>query len=220
MVVPAFGQVQGEVAAAVAGGAGRDVDEVAADGGAAGPGVGELARAPAARSRLQLMAAQASHAALAAKEPDGRWARGPSFQSAKTCSMMAWSRWCSSAWIVCERAVGEHGVVAPGREQLGLPVSGFGVHVADPADDQPGGERGRGLAPAAVDGERGVFHLGDLGVGDPAAQLVIPQRPGIGDRRPGRGGIAAIAALTGRFSCAVTEKHAPARRTAQMAARL
>ena len=40
-VVPAFGQVQGEVAAAVAGGAGRDVDEVAADGGAAGPGVGE-----------------------------------------------------------------------------------------------------------------------------------------------------------------------------------
>src|SRR6266850_2254199 len=40
VVVPAFGQVQGEVAAAVAGGAGRDVDEVAAYGGAAGPGVG------------------------------------------------------------------------------------------------------------------------------------------------------------------------------------
>jgi hypothetical protein len=37
------------------------------------------------------MAAQASHAALAAKEPDGRWARGPSVQSAKTCSMMACS---------------------------------------------------------------------------------------------------------------------------------
>jgi len=39
--VPAFGQVQGEVAAAVAGGAGGDVDEVAAQGGAVGFGVGE-----------------------------------------------------------------------------------------------------------------------------------------------------------------------------------
>ena len=40
-MVPAFGQVQGEVAAAVAGGAGGDVDQVAADGGAAGLGAGE-----------------------------------------------------------------------------------------------------------------------------------------------------------------------------------
>ena len=59
-----------------------------------------LASAPAARSRLQLMAAQVSQAALAGKDPEGRCARGPSFQSAKTCSMMAWSRWCSSAWII------------------------------------------------------------------------------------------------------------------------
>ena len=56
-----------------------------------------------------------------------------------------------------ERAVGEHGVVAPDREQFVLPVSGSGVQVADAADDQPGGERDRGLAPAPVDGERGVF---------------------------------------------------------------
>jgi hypothetical protein len=34
--VPAFGQVQDEVAGAGASGAGRDVDEVAADSGAAG----------------------------------------------------------------------------------------------------------------------------------------------------------------------------------------
>jgi hypothetical protein len=33
--MPAFGQAQDEVAAAVAGDAGRDVDEVAADSGAA-----------------------------------------------------------------------------------------------------------------------------------------------------------------------------------------
>jgi len=39
--VPAFGQVQGDVAAAVPGGAGGDVDQVAADGGAAGLAVGQ-----------------------------------------------------------------------------------------------------------------------------------------------------------------------------------
>src|SRR6185437_11509403 len=37
-----------------------------------------LARDPAARSRLWLMAARVSQAALAGNEPDGRWARGPS----------------------------------------------------------------------------------------------------------------------------------------------
>ena len=44
--VPAFGQVQGELAAAVAGGPGGDGDQVAADGGGAGLRVAaaELAR--------------------------------------------------------------------------------------------------------------------------------------------------------------------------------
>jgi hypothetical protein len=39
--VPAVGQVHGDVAAAVAGDAGGDVDEVAADGSAAGFGAGQ-----------------------------------------------------------------------------------------------------------------------------------------------------------------------------------
>ena len=72
LAVPAFGQVQGEVAAAVPGGAGGDGDQVAADG--RGPGLREgqgLARAPAARSRLCAMAAMDSQAAFAAKTPDG-----------------------------------------------------------------------------------------------------------------------------------------------------
>ena len=58
------------------------------------------ASTPAARVRLAVMAARVSQAALAGKRPEGRWASGPSFQSAKTCSTMAWSRWCASAWIV------------------------------------------------------------------------------------------------------------------------
>jgi hypothetical protein len=48
VLAPAFGQVQVDVAAAVAGGAGRDVDEVAAQCAAAG-----LARAPAADAGQQ-----------------------------------------------------------------------------------------------------------------------------------------------------------------------
>jgi hypothetical protein len=44
--VPAFGQVQGDVTAAVAGGAGGDVDEVAAQRGAAGFGAGEAGQGP------------------------------------------------------------------------------------------------------------------------------------------------------------------------------
>ena len=43
-----------------------------------------------------------------------------------------------------ERGIGEHGVVAPGGEQLVLPGSCLLVQVADPADDQPGGD-GLGL---------------------------------------------------------------------------
>ena len=44
--MPFFGQVQGEVAAAVAGDAGSDVDEVAAQRGAAGFGAGEAGQGP------------------------------------------------------------------------------------------------------------------------------------------------------------------------------
>ena len=45
LVVPASGQVHGEVAAAVPGGAGGDSDKVAAHGGAPGFGVGEASEA-------------------------------------------------------------------------------------------------------------------------------------------------------------------------------
>ena len=46
LAVPVFGQVQDQVAAAVAGGAGGDVDQVTPDGGAAGPGVEAGGQAP------------------------------------------------------------------------------------------------------------------------------------------------------------------------------
>jgi hypothetical protein len=79
-----------------------------------------------------------------------------------------------------ERGVGEDRVVAPGGEQLVLPGRSLPVQVADPPDDQPGGD---GLA--FLRGERGAGHLGDLGVRDPGPQLVIPDRPWVADRGPG-----------------------------------
>ena len=60
------------MAAAVAGGAGGDGDQVAAD--RRGPRAfakGRLASAPAARTRLCAIAAMDSHAAFAAKTPEG-----------------------------------------------------------------------------------------------------------------------------------------------------
>ena len=73
-----------------------------------------------------------------------------------------------------ERGVSEERVVAPGGEQLVLARGGLLVQVADPADDQPRGDR-----LAFLRRERRVLRLRDLGVGDPGAQLVIPDRPGI-----------------------------------------
>jgi hypothetical protein len=154
------------------------------------------------------MAASASLAALAGNEPEGRCARGPSVQSAGSCLTMAWSRWCSSAWMV-ERGIGEHRVVAPGAEQLVLPGGCLLVLVADPPHDQPGADR-----LSLLRSERRVGDLGDLGVGDPAAQLVIPDRAGVPDGGPGVLPMAAIAACTCGFIATVTEKNASAARTA------
>jgi hypothetical protein len=66
-----------------------------------------------------------------------------------------------------ERGVGEYRVIAPDGEQLILAFAGSAVEVFVPADDQPGGD---GLV--LLGGERGVGHLGDLGVAHPAGQLV------------------------------------------------
>jgi hypothetical protein len=55
-------------------------------------GLGQLLQQPVRTSQRQ--------AALAGNEPEGRWASGPSLQSAKTCPAMAWSRCCDPAWII------------------------------------------------------------------------------------------------------------------------
>jgi hypothetical protein len=109
-----------------------------------------------------------------------------------------------------ERRVGEHRVVTPDREQFVLSVRGLLVQVADAADDQP---RGDGLA--FLRRERRVFGLGDLGVGDPGIQLVVPDRARVADRRPGvfgdggdRGADAAVHRDGDREPCAAAADRA------------
>jgi len=93
-------------------------------------------------------------------------------------------------------------VVAVGGEQLALVV---GVHVLDPAHDQPGGDAaGRGLA-----GERGVADLGDLRVADPALLRLVEDRVGVLDRRPGVLGDPGDRRPDRPVLRAVTEKRAP-----------
>jgi hypothetical protein len=77
------------------------------------------ARVPAARVRLNAIAAQTSQALLAQNLPDGRCASGPFFRSAMTCSTMA----CAVRRVGVQhrqRVVGEHRVVAVDGERLAV----------------------------------------------------------------------------------------------------
>jgi hypothetical protein len=85
------------------------------------------ARVPAARARLNAIAAHTSQALLAQNFPEGRCASGPAFRSAMTCSMMP------------ERRVGDLGDLGVADPTL-LVLIEDGVRVFD------GGPRVRGDA--------------------------------------------------------------------------
>jgi hypothetical protein len=71
LVVPALGQVHGDVAVAVAGGAGGDVDEVGPDGGAAGFGVGEAGQRPGGAQQVVADRGQREPGGVGGEEPGG-----------------------------------------------------------------------------------------------------------------------------------------------------
>jgi hypothetical protein len=100
-------------------------------------------------------------------------------------------------------------VIPPDGDQLVHLLGGLVVLVADPADGQPGGHR-----LALLRCERRVLSVGDLGVEDPAVQLVVPDRLRVPDRGPALFGIAAVAARMLAFMGTVTQNRAPPRRTA------
>jgi hypothetical protein len=100
LAVPAFEQVHGDVAVAVAGDPGGDADEVTAQRGGPGPGAGQAGQRPGGAQQVMADGGTGQPAAFAGNDPKGRWPSGPSARSANTCSTWAWSRWCSSAWTV------------------------------------------------------------------------------------------------------------------------
>ena len=139
VAVPAFGQVQGETAAAVAGGAGGDGDEVAADGGGAGPGVAAAGQGAGGAGQVVRDGGDGEPGGVGGELP-GRQVRersvgavGEELLDDRVVAVLV------LGLDELERGVGEDGVVAPGGEQLALARCGLGL-VADAADDEPGGD--------------------------------------------------------------------------------
>ena len=160
VVVPAVGQVQGDVAAAVAGDAGGDVDEVGPDGGAAGFGVAEAGQRPGGAQQVVADRGACEPGGVGGERAGGQVgerAVGPVGEDLLGLGVATVVLLGLDELI---RRVGEDGVVPPGGEQLALPGGrGVAVEVTDAADDEPGGY---GLP--LLRGERGVFRRGDLGV--------------------------------------------------------
>ena len=116
------------------------------------------------------MAAQASQAALAANEPGRQVRERPAGHISEDLLDDRVIAVLSSAWTSSNGEFGEDRVVAPDGKQLILVGAGLAVQVADPAEEQPRGDR-----LAFLRGESRVRHLGDPAVGHPGPQLVIPQ---------------------------------------------
>jgi hypothetical protein len=89
LAVPGLGQVQRDVPAAVAGGGGGNVDEVAADDSAVGLTVGQNGQGFGGAQQVVRDRDAGQPGRIGGRNPDGRWASGPSVQSAKSCSIIA-----------------------------------------------------------------------------------------------------------------------------------
>ena len=75
--MPAFGQVDGDVAAAVAGGAGGDVDQVAAQGGTADFGVAEAGQRPGGAQQAVADRREGKSGRVGGKRARGQVRQGP-----------------------------------------------------------------------------------------------------------------------------------------------
>jgi hypothetical protein len=172
--VPVLREVQGEAAPAVAGGAGGDRDQVAADGRGPGPGQGKRGEGAGGADQVEGHRGDDQPGGVGG-EPAGREVGersvvpvGEDLLHDRVAAVLG------LGLDQLERGVGEDRVVAPGGEQLALAGGGLRAEVADPADDEPGGD----LQVFPFRGEGRVGGLGDLGVGGPAVQLVVPDGPG------------------------------------------
>ena len=139
LAVPALGQVQGEAAAAVAGGAGGDGDQVAADGGGAGPGVAAAGEGAGGADQVVGDGGDGQPGGVGGELPRGQVREGAVVEVGEDLLDDGVAAVLLLGLDELERGVGEDGVVAPGGEQLALARCGLCL-VADAADDQPGGD--------------------------------------------------------------------------------
>lgn len=101
--------------------------------------------------------------------------------------------------------VGEEGMEPVGREQL---ITGFHVLKPDPAHHQARGDR------LLTRGERGVVHLGDLGIGDQLPGVGVNDGAGVAHRGPCVVGNRVDPALDGGILTSTTENWQPCFTTA------
>ena len=176
--VPAFGEVEREAASAVAGGAGGDGDQVAADRRPARFREGQAGQRAGRADQVVCHRRDGQPRGVRGEDPGGHVSEraagdvGEDLLHARVVAVLA------LGLDQPIRRIGEDRVVTPDREQLVLPGGGLLVQVPDPADDQPGGDR-----LVLLRREGGVLSFGDLGVGDPGIQLVVPDRLRVLDRR-------------------------------------
>ena len=159
LAVVAFGQVKGQVAAAVAGGPGGHGDQVAADGGGAGF---RVAPAGAGAGGAQQVMGDGRD-----DEPGGVGIENTGRETGERAGAQVGDDLLDDGVVAVlalgldqfERRVRENGVVAPDGEQLVLAFGCFLVAGADAADDQPRGD----LLAFLLRRERRVLDFGDLG---------------------------------------------------------
>ena len=175
------GQVQDQVPVAVAGGPGGHGDQVAADGGGARPGVAGPGAGSGGAQQVVRHGGEDEPGPVCGEMTGWQVGEGPGVQVGDDLLDDRVAPVLAFCLQYFERGVGEDGMVAVGGEQLALPLGGLAVAGADAADDQPCGD----LVAFLLRRERGVPGLGDLGVGDPAFQLLIPDGLRVADRGPG-----------------------------------
>ena len=144
LAVPAFRQVQGDVPVPVPvpGGAGGDGDQVPTDG--RGPGLRERQAGQGASGADQVVrhGRDGKPGGIRGKDPGGKVGQRPAGHVSEDLFHDRMVAVLSFGLDQFEGRVGEDRVVAPDGEQLVLPGGGcLLVQVADPPDDEPGGDR-------------------------------------------------------------------------------
>ena len=118
--------MQGEVPAAVAGGAGGDVDQVAAQGDSPGPGAGEAGQRSGGAQQVVADRGAGQPGRVGGERARRQVGQGPVSQIGEDLFYLGVAAVVLLSLDGLERGVGEDGVVTPGAEQFTLARGGRG----------------------------------------------------------------------------------------------